>query len=206
MDVPFQLLVNGKVQLPARFDEVGEVLGIKVQPKADSSRMGERLWPSSISLATELNSRWLAPGLSVADLGCGLGLVGMLLAQRGCVVTLIDADACLQVPLCRSLQENKSPASVVCAAFADVRTAFDCVVGSDILYDTVQQRSIPEFLQRNWTKRGPAIFMDPIRSNVNLFLTTLGTCGFRADTWPVRGRFADLEWVVTAIEVRGCAA
>ena len=51
------------------------------------------LWPSSLALANYLWKAVDLQGLQVLELGCGLGLVGIVASSKGGVVTFTDYEA-----------------------------------------------------------------------------------------------------------------
>ncbi len=91
------------------------------------------LWPSGLALARALPER--LDGLSVVELGCGLGIPALTAATRGATVTALDwAGGALEL-----LSENAARNGIeLRAVHADWRAfsgSFDLALGADLLYE-----------------------------------------------------------------------
>lgn len=101
------------------------------------------LWPAATALAEALPD---VAGLSVVELGCGLGVPSLVAAARGAEVTAIDwsADA---IELLRGNAERNGVA--VSAEVRDWREpwsqSFDLALAADVLYE---QRNVEPVLVR----------------------------------------------------------
>jgi predicted nicotinamide N-methyase len=104
------------------------------------------LWPAGLALARALPEQ--LAGVSVVELGCGLGVPSLVAAARGAHVTAVDwaADA---VAL---LRENAARNDVTLdAVHADWRTfagSFDLALAADVLYEARNVEPLVELLPR----------------------------------------------------------
>lgn len=143
---------------------------------------GLLLWESAIALAAEIGER--APdfaGRRVLELGCGVGLPGLVAANCGARVTATDHDA-LALELARA---NAAENGIRDIAFAtgdwtdwhdDVR--YDVVIGADVTYDRAAHTAVLAILARNLLKDGIALLADPGREDRPAFLARAMAAGF----------------------------
>lgn len=155
-----------------------------------------QLWPTSLLLADAV-AEW-APAAKdpphVLELGCGLGLVSLLLSHLGCRVLACDQDPDalafvaenarrneLAVPRTRFLDWQKT----------DLEMSFDRIVASDILYETRNLRPVAEFVHDHLRPEGFALIADPNR--------------FTADEFGTIARHSGLSVTTAAVERAGGA-
>ena len=97
------------------------------------------LWRSGVALAREVDEARVA-GLSVVELGCGLGVPSLVAARAGATVLATDADEEALELLHRNARANElglaSARADWAAADATVaRGPFDLVLAADVLYE-----------------------------------------------------------------------
>jgi len=98
------------------------------------------LWPASLLLAAWLFTRAVdVAGRRCLDLGCGMGLAAMAGAAAGGQVLAMDYEPAAVAHAARNLRENGLQAAVAVMDWRRPACApgrFDCIWGSDILYET----------------------------------------------------------------------
>lgn len=141
---------------------------------------GLKLWPCSIALADSVRGLKL-DGMTVCEIGCGLGLPGMVASDCGADVTFLDKDPDVRQAVTGNLIENRLKGTV-CGDFRtlDFHERFDVVLGSELLYPRASPFEIAGFLWTHWTRLGPAIFVNQTFGIASLFGDVLRDNGFNA--------------------------
>lgn len=131
------------------------------------------LWPSGVALAHHVARRDLA-GLSVLELGCGLGLPSLVAALGGATVLATD-----WAPAALSLLEANAAANGAALEVELVRwddpaalrgRSFDLVLAADVLYEERHAAPLFALLERVVAPRGAAVVADPGRRHAGSFL------------------------------------
>jgi ETFB lysine methyltransferase len=132
------------------------------------------IWASAESLVAYVLAGPRLDGVSVLDLGCGLGPCGFAAARRGARVTFFDWEpraleiVSLSIAVQSSLTEP--PAMIV----GDWRKPppcgpFDLILGADVLYEWRNAPAVAKFLPRHLTPEGEAWIADPGRGAAEPF-------------------------------------
>ncbi|MET0295733.1 MAG: methyltransferase domain-containing protein [Phenylobacterium sp.] len=144
------------------------------------------VWESGVAIADHMVGReGRAPiaGRRVLDLGCGLGLVGAVMAMLGAKATLADIDtACLLFARLNVLPW--AAASRVCRCdwrSDDLLEPFDLIVGADVLYETSQWPHIEAFARRRLAPGGTLVLGEPGRPQARGFPAWLADRGWRME-------------------------
>ncbi len=146
------------------------------------------LWPSALLLADEV-ARWERPDgandLHVVELGCGLGLVGVVAALCGYQVTWTDYDDEALAFAERNASLNGiSNISIRLidwrASYADLRA--DRLLAADVLYETRHLEPVVSFIARHLGRNGVALVSDPARSTADRFGVVAGEHGLAVAT------------------------
>lgn len=121
-----------------------------------TTKWGFWLWPSSVALAREVSNRsW--DGLSLLEIGAGLGLPGMVAGSLGAQVTFCDHDTGFALEA--GLDCNNVNGSVVHLDWKNLTDKWDSIIGSEMLkYGPTAE--ILELVDRLWTRHGPLLFTD----------------------------------------------
>lgn len=143
------------------------------------------LWDSAIGIGQVL-AHLLAPGPSpltpsVLDLGCGMGLTGMVAAAMGASVLLADLEpdallfACLNtLPWSKHVRTRR----------LNWRTdrlseSFDMLVGADVLYDRKQWEFLEPFFRHHLSPGGMVLLGEPGRQTGDLFPAWIESRGWQ---------------------------
>ena len=124
------------------------------------------LWPGSRALARLLASEIDCDGRRVLDIGCGVGLPGLVASVRGAAATLIDtAEAALHFCQASAALNHCQLQTIQ----TDIRAAgicgrFDYAMAADITYDPVLQRTLAEFLDDHLARDGRAWCAESVRT------------------------------------------
>ena len=130
----------------------------------------QRVWPAGLGLSAYIVERFGPDGLRgrrVLDLGCGVGLVGIVCGRLGADVTFLDREAGALAAVRRNCRRNG-------VGFAQTiggdwnhggnrlaPDAYDLVVGGDVVYDDVEWPAIGTGLMRTLRANGSALLADP---------------------------------------------
>ena len=134
------------------------------------------LWDSSFGLGAHLAGR--SPGLGVwgdspdiLDLGCGMGLSGLVAAALGARVTLVDLEA----PALLFARLNTLPyRDRVSVRRLDWRSdrlneRFDLILGADVLYERAQWDYLEPFWRTHLAPNGAVLIGEPGRQTGDVF-------------------------------------
>jgi predicted nicotinamide N-methyase len=139
------------------------------------------LWPSAVGLARYVTDHLTLAGQRVLELGCGLGLVGVVAALQGARVLCTDyerdalafAQHNARHNHCRHIQfrlvDWRRPA---------LRRRYHTILASDVIYEARNFGPLVALLQRFLARGGQAFFADPERLNAVPFFTLLRHRGF----------------------------
>lgn len=123
----------------------------------------------------------------VLELGCGLGLVGLVASELGYRVIVSDYEDDALTFVLQSAEHNRIPPPEV--RFIDWRERFpelrlDRIVAADVLYETRHLRPIAEFIEHHLAPDGFALICDANRSVANDFETIARHCNLRVECTP----------------------
>ncbi len=134
------------------------------------------LWPGALLLA-EVVGQWPQPPAgqqppTVLELGCGLGLVGIVAAGRGCCVTVSDYD---DDALAFAVENARRIGVALAGAryidwrqdYADLRA--DRILAGDVLYEARNLEPVAKFIRRHLQPGGFALAGDANRSTADPF-------------------------------------
>lgn len=141
-------------------------------------------WPACLLLADAV-AAWGAPPPGrppprVLELGCGLGLVSLLLTHMGYDVTAADYDEDALAFLIESAHRNglRPPETLALdwrETYPDLR--FDRIVAAEVLYETRSLRPVAEFIHNHLSLQGFALISDAHRSTADGFDAVARHCG-----------------------------
>ncbi len=151
------------------------------------------LWPSAFGLSQFLVTRAVVkPGMQVLELGCGLGLPGIVAAKLGARVTLSDyLPEALDFARMNWVKNLAEPPQTVCLDWRKPDPAYqsDLVVASDITYEARFFEALPNAFRTLCRPAGVVLLSDPQRSIARPFFDNLPSQGFEVAYFPV-----EIEW------------
>ena len=150
------------------------------------------LWPAAVAMAQFMAQRLPLAGRQVLELGCGLGLVGVVAALHGARVLCTDYEAAALAFAQHNARRN------ACAHMRfqlmdwrrpTLRRRYDYILASDVIYEARNFGPLVTILRRYLARGGMAVFSEPGRVNAVPFFALVRQYGLTCKTelWP-------LEW------------
>ncbi len=123
------------------------------------------VWPGSRALAALMACRDCG-GRRVADIGCGLGLAGIVAAMRGATVALLDtAHAGLQFAAANAaLNHCRAAAVETDVRRPGLRGRFNYCLAADVTYDPALQAGVAAFIAAYLAPGGSAWCAESVRT------------------------------------------
>jgi len=171
-----QLTLN----LPTRLEDHFDATALLRDPDAPEPPYWLHLWAGSRALAHEVARReW--SGRCVAEVGCGLGLAGLVAARFGARVVLIDhvLDA---LRLARENARDNGLAVDLLQTDAlqpGLRGEFDAVLIADVTYEARLQQALANFVAERLAAGGVALVTDSVRNHDPAFRLACEQRGLR---------------------------
>jgi predicted nicotinamide N-methyase len=159
------------------------------------------LWPGARLLA-EVVARepWSAPGaepepLHVLEIGCGVGLAGLVALGRGLRVDFTDYDLAPLHFVAWSVRENGFDPARYTMRLLDWRDpphqSYPIILGSDVLYERRLVPLVANLLATMLAPGGRALIACPGRASAEGFPSALDSLGLRCRTEPVESKSED---------------
>jgi len=135
-------------------------------PNAPEPPYWAHLWTGSRHLARLLATRLTCAGRRVVDIGCGLGLVGVVAARRGARVLAVDTAYAALAFTRANAARNACALQVVQAdvAHPGLRGPFDLCLAADVTYDPRLQLALGAFLAAHLSPAGEAWGVESVRT------------------------------------------
>jgi predicted nicotinamide N-methyase len=191
---PFELQLEGlpiSLTLVENLDELLDELIAKgpahEDVKDERIPYWAELWPAAMGLGRHLlRHGCIRPGMSVLELGCGLGLPGIVAGKCGAVPTFTDylPDA-LAFARHNWEQNLDRPARFALLDWRDPDPAFaaEVVLASDIAYEKRAFPFLPQAFRTLCRPGGKVFVADPSRSSAPEFFDQLPAQGFDVDVF-----------------------
>jgi len=147
------------------------------------------VWESAIVLAEELATA-AGTGLSLLELGCGIGLPAIVAARRGFAATASDYEEDALEAVRYNADRNGVPGLAVRlldwrAVPVDLGT-FDRVVAADVLYERHHATALVGVLARTLAPAGVGLVADPGRARAAEFEPACQAAGLAVERRPAR--------------------
>jgi 2-polyprenyl-3-methyl-5-hydroxy-6-metoxy-1,4-benzoquinol methylase len=160
------------------------------------------LWTGALVLAAAVPP----DGGRALEIGCGLGLPGLVAARRGARVTFVDRlTAPLEFVRASAAANRLAPVDVCVADFASaaLRGPFDLILAAEVLYDRATLGTLPETLRRCLRPGGRALLTDARRTDTTAFYAALDASRLAWHVAEHAVREEGLPLTVRLVEVRG---
>lgn len=142
------------------------------------------LWPSAIAMASYIVQHLSLAGRPVLELGCGLGLAGVVAARHGAHVLCTDYEAAALTFARHNARRNACPHMhfrLVDWRRPALRRRYAYILASDVIYEARNFGPLVALLQRYLARDGVAVFSEPGRVNAVPFFALLRQRGFTYD-------------------------
>ena len=149
------------------------------------------LWTGAIELACHLDAHHQCAGEAVLDVGCGLGLAGIVAALKGARVAFLDRDPDALAFAAASARRNGCHPVGLCQADFTVDNLgcrFDLILAAEVLYDSAAFTPLLRFFSAHLKPGGTLILADAHRTDTRSFYEALTSSGYRFTTRTSRVR------------------
>jgi predicted nicotinamide N-methyase len=153
------------LDVPADLERYVDAQALLRDPEAPEPPYWLHLWTGSRALARIVAERDDWAGRRVADVGCGLGLAGLVAARLGARAVLIDHIHEALRAARANARLNDCHVEVVQADLlrSGVRGRFDVVLLADVTYDPALQKALAVFLAENLAEDGVGLCAESVR-------------------------------------------
>ena len=138
------------------------------------------LWSGAGALARYIEEHIDCTDQTVLDLGCGLGLIGIIASLKGAQVTFADKEAEAVSFASANAQLNRCfryTAKKIDFTQDMLDQRFSLILGAEILYDRPVFSALVDFLIQHLAPGGKALIADAHRTNTKEFYQQLETQG-----------------------------
>jgi 2-polyprenyl-3-methyl-5-hydroxy-6-metoxy-1,4-benzoquinol methylase len=154
------------------------------------------LWPGAFLLAEAVAAEPWIPGCSTLEIGCGLGLAGLVGLGRGLRVTFTDYDKAPLGFVARSAAANGFDPASYTARRLDWRQPsaeqFSVILGADVLYERRLVPLVADLLAAMLAPGGLALIADPYRAAAEGFAAAVSVRGLTCEAVAVSAESAEL--------------
>lgn len=153
------------------------------------------VWPSGIALAQEMDDLTV-DGMSILEIGCGIGLSSLVLQRRGANITASDYHPLAEEFLRYNTKLNGlAPIKFCNAPWANPNPdlgRFDLIIGSDVLYERDHPALLAAFLACHANAVARVLMTDPGRRYCGEFNTRMSAQGYSRTERRLRFAGSDL--------------
>lgn len=154
------------------------------------------LWPGAFLLAEAVaREPWIA-GTPALEIGCGLGLAGLVGLSRGLRVVFSDYDPTPLEFVARSALANGHAADAFATLLLDFREPsgerFPVILGADVLYEARLAPMVANLLAGRLAEGGLALIADPFRVAAQGFPATVSALGLSCESVAVSASSEEL--------------
>ena len=164
------------------------------------------LWPSALALSQYLlRNQELLVGKLTLEIGCGLGLCGMIAASMGARVTLSDymPEPLEVVRYLWLLNRNEEPDLLQLDwRYPPPNLQFDLLLASDVSYEARAHEPLVGAIRKLLKPGGRLLLSEPRRSTANAFFKLLAQEGFLCERKEELVRLSGQIVTVDVYEIR----
>lgn len=157
------------------------------------------LWPGAFLLAEAVDREVWTAGTAALEIGCGLGLAGLVALGRGLRVTFSDYDAAPLAFVGQSAAANGFDPGPFTTRRLDWRDPPDdrypVILGADVLYERRLVPLVAALLGRMLAPGGLGLIADPYRVAAEGFPAALASQGLCGTAVPIEAESAELGLV-----------
>jgi predicted nicotinamide N-methyase len=167
------------------------------------------LWTGALTLARYIERAVECQDLQILDLGCGLGLTGIVAALKGGRVTFADKDSDALAFATVNAQINNCPlveAKLLDFTRAVIDQRFSLILGAEILYDRPAFPMLIGFLKHHLNPGGRALLANARRTNTDDFYHQLDVAGLTWTREEVHEREDNLPLTISIVTVQADVA
>jgi len=147
------------------------------------------LWPGASLLAEAVARREWAPGTRALEIGCGLGLAGLVGVAAGLRVEFSDYDDAPLAFVRRSAEASGFPESAYATRLLDWRKLpaeqFPVILGADVLYERKLVPMVCDLIRAMLEPGGEALVAGPYRVATEDLPHCLESRGLVAESGPI---------------------
>lgn len=139
------------------------------------------IWPSARMLAKFLMRENFEPGVKALEIGCGLGVVGVVALHKGMEVTFSDYDAtALEFAAENARANGFEKFNTIQIDWRNVPDGLDypIILGSDLVYEPGNVEPLVKMISKVMAKDGLCLMTDQDRVPAQLLRETLDASGF----------------------------
>lgn len=180
-----ELAIGGmpiRMELVRHFDDVLDDMATRHPDDTDMIPYFADLWPSAVALAGHLAERYPdLDGTTLIELGCGAGLPSIVAARLGATVTATDFHPRNRPYFEANARRNGVPQihyRTMDWRHPPADATYGMILGSDLLYEAPQSRTLCACIQRLLRPGGIAILADPGRKHLQQASDQLQDLGF----------------------------
>lgn len=158
------------------------------------------LWPGAFLLAEAVAAETWEPGAGPAlEIGCGLGLAGLVALSRGLKVVFSDYDEAPFEFVAQSVAANGFDPDAFSTRLIDWRDPadghFPVIFGADVLYERRLVPLVADLLAARLSPGGLALIADPYRVSAEGFASEISAKGLACEAIAVSAETAELGFV-----------
>jgi predicted nicotinamide N-methyase len=175
-----------------------------LRDEAEEPPYWAHLWTGALTLARYVAQKVECQGRKVLDLGCGLGLTGIVAALKGGQVTFADREAEALAFAAVNAQLNRCPLfSTQQLDFSqnNRQGTFPLILGAEIVYDPGAFPALTAFLARHLAPGGVAYLADARRTDTRAFFRQLSLHGLSYTSEEITEREDDLPLRVSIVQL-----
>jgi predicted nicotinamide N-methyase len=163
------------------------------------------LWPSAIALSEHLiKTKVIVPGMNVHDMGCGLGLPGIVAGMEGASILFSDyLDEALDFAKQNWNLNCKTSARFEKMDWRKPDPAFkaDLLLASDVAYERRSFEFLPGAFRTLTNPGGKIIVSEPNRMYAQEFFNTLSFQGFKVMKYEYTTRYKEFNHRINVFEI-----